>query len=229
MPYCAPLGTVCEHPGSGKNGRTTALSVSTKWWAAGRIGPGMTSGSNRSIIAVPRTGEVAMRISPIPYRGSDRRLGMTGWLCAKSAIAGVGFLLVLVVEARAVQLVTPAEAAYPDDPSRPAPNRSPTAGPQIEVISPSLSGLVSSPFRFRIKFIAHGGATINPDSITITYKKIPAVDITQRIKSYIIKSGVEVDISDAELPAGTHPFLIDVKDSRERWAAPMFFKIGVEK
>jgi hypothetical protein len=168
-----------------------------------------------------------MRISPIPYRGSGRRLGMK--LGAKAAIAGVGFLLVLVAEARAVQLVTPEEAAYPDDPSGPIRSRSPTAGPQIEVISPALSGLVSSPFRFRVKFIAHGGATINPDSITITYKKIPAIDITQRIKSYIIKNGVEVDISDAQLPAGTHPFLIAVEDSRGHWAAPMFFKIGVAK
>jgi len=165
-----------------------------------------------------------MRISPIPYRGSD---GIKRWLGAKAAIACLGFLLALVADARAVELVTAQEAAYPDDPSGPIRSRSPSAGPQIEVTSPALSGLVTSPFRFRVKFIAHGGATINPDSITITYRKVPAIDITQRIKSYVIKDGV--DVSDAQLPAGTHPFVIDVKDSRGHWAQPMFFKIGVEK
>jgi hypothetical protein len=128
--------------------------------------------------------------------------------------------------AKAVQLVTEQEAAYPDDPYG-ATRGSPTAGPQIEVVSPSLAGLIKSPFDLKIKFKAHGGAEIDRDSVAITYRKVPAIDLTQRIGPYIRADGI--DMKDAELPAGTHGFRIDVKDSRGRWAAPFFFRIGVAK
>jgi hypothetical protein len=131
-----------------------------------------------------------------------------------------------VVPADAVQLVTEQEAGYPDDPYG-IERGGPTPGPEVEVVSPALSGLVKSPFYLKIKFKAHGGAEIDRDSITITYKKVPAVDITQRIRSAIRADGI--DLTDAELPAGIHPFRIDVKDSRGRRAAPVFFKIGVAK
>jgi hypothetical protein len=135
-------------------------------------------------------------------------------------------LLTLVAEAGAVQLVTQEEAAYPDDPYG-AGGRGPIAGPQIEVVLPALLGLISSPFHLKIKFKAHGGATIDTDSIAITYKKIPAIDITERIRAYIVDDAIV--IADAQLPAGTHPFRVDVKDSRGRWAVPAYFRIRVAK
>jgi hypothetical protein len=169
-----------------------------------------------------------MRISHAYKDGSDRKLAMKRCLSAKGAIACASLLLTLVAKAGAVQLVTQEEAAYPDDPyAADSPRGSPTAGPQIEVVSPALSGLISSPFQFKVKFKAHAGATIDADSIAITYKKIPAIDITQRIKAYIVDG--EINIADAQLPAGTHPFRIDVKDTRGRWAVPAYFKIGITK
>ena len=128
--------------------------------------------------------------------------------------------------ADALQLVTEQEAAYPDDPYGQT-RGSPTAGPQIEVVSPSLAGLIKSPFNLKIRFKAHGGAEIDRDSIAIIYRKVPAIDITQRVAPYIRADGI--DMKDAELPAGTHAFRIDVKDTRGRWAAPLFLKIGVAK
>lgn len=152
---------------------------------------------------------------------------MRPWPAAtQRLIACVGLLLTLVAQASAVQLVTEREAAYPDDPYGGDTRGSPTAGPQIELISPALSGLINSPFRLKVEFKAHGGASINTDSIIITYKKIPAIEITQRMQAFISSQGI--DIADAELPAGTHPFRIDVKDSRERWRA-LYFKISVAK
>jgi hypothetical protein len=128
--------------------------------------------------------------------------------------------------AGAVQLVTEQEAAYPDDPYQRS-RGGPTPGPQIEIVSPALSALVKSPFHLKIRFKAHGGAAIDRDSITITYKKLPAIDVTQRINGFIHAD--DVDVIEAELPPGIHPFQIDVKDSRGRWAAPLFFKIGIAK
>jgi hypothetical protein len=147
----------------------------------------------------------------------------------KCFIACASILLLFVfasTTARAIQLVSEEEAARPDDPNA-GERGSPTAGPEIEVVSPKLTGLVNSPFRFRIVFTAHGGASINRDSISISYRKVPASDITQRVETFIRSN--EIDVEGAELPAGTHPFRIDVKDSRGRWAQPLFFKINVAK
>ena len=146
---------------------------------------------------------------------------------SKRVIVCVGLMLTFVAEACAVQLLAEQEAAYPDDPYSGDTRGSPTAGPEIEVVSPKLSGLINSPFHFKVKLRAHGGATIDLDSIAVTYKKLPAIDITQRIKTFIVNDGI--DVADARLPAGTHPFRIDVKDSRGRWGAPLFFKIAVAK
>jgi hypothetical protein len=128
--------------------------------------------------------------------------------------------------ASAVQLVTEQEAGYPDDPYGET-RGSPTAGPEVEVVSPSLAGLIRSPFNLKIRFKAHGGAEIDRDSIAITYRKVPAIDLTQRIAPYIRGDGI--DLNGAELPAGAHGFRIDVRDSRGRWAAPYLFKIRVAK
>jgi hypothetical protein len=136
------------------------------------------------------------------------------------------FLLACVTAGAAFQLVSEQEAAYPDDPYQRR-RGAPTAGPQIEVVSPALSGLVTSPFRLKIRFKAHGGAAVDRDSITITYKKIPAVDVTQRINGFIV--GDDIDIAEAGLPAGTHPFELNVRDSRGRSAAPLFFRVSIAK
>jgi len=138
----------------------------------------------------------------------------------------VGLICTSMNAAGAVQLVTEQEAGYPDDPYGET-RGSPTAGPEVEIVSPSLAGLIKSPFNLKIRFKAHGGAEIDRDSIALTYRKVPAIDITQRIGPYIRADGI--DLNDAELPAGMHAFRIDVRDSRGRWAAPYLFRIRVAK
>jgi hypothetical protein len=163
-----------------------------------------------------------MQLSPAMY--DDRRRGVQSWISdIKPAVACLSVLFACVAPAAAIQLVTEQEAAYPDDPYG-SERGGPTPGPEVEIVSPALSGLIKSPFQLKIKFKAHGGAEIDRDSIAITYKKVPAVDITQRIRSAIRADGI--DLTDAELPAGVHPFRIDLKDSRGRRSAPFFFKIA---
>jgi hypothetical protein len=149
----------------------------------------------------------------------DRSIIMRTMFCA-------GLICSSMNAASAVQLVTEQEAGYPDDPYGET-RGSPTAGPEVEVVSPSLAGLIKSPFNLKIRFKAHGGAQVDRDSIAITYRKVPAIDITQRIGPYIRADGI--DMNDAELPAGAHGFRIDVRDSRGRWAAPFLFKIRAAK
>ena len=128
-------------------------------------------------------------------------------------------------EARAFQLVTDQEATLPDDLSGTV--RGPTRGPDILIRSPSNNdSLVRSPVTLRIRFQAHGGAKIDRDSIVVTYKKLPPVDITQRIIGYIRDDGIGIE--DAELPPGVHRFQITVSDADGRRATE-FLTINVGK
>jgi hypothetical protein len=128
--------------------------------------------------------------------------------------------------ANAIQLVTEEEAALPNEPILEW-RGSPTRRPEIIVVSPAPNaGLVRSPFILRLRFKPYGGAAIDRDSILITYKKIPAIDLTQRVLSFIKSDGV--DIVDASIPPGTHYFRAELKDSAGR-VGRTEFAIRVEK
>jgi hypothetical protein len=114
----------------------------------------------------------------------------------------------------AFQLITEQEASLPDDLALTR-RGGPTRGPEVVFVSPSNSGaLVKSPLNVKIRFRAHGGAAIDRESIVVTYKKLPPVDMTQRLIPYIRQDGIELDA--AEIPPGTHRLRIDVKDADGR-------------
>ena len=131
-------------------------------------------------------------------------------------------LLALAAPAHAVELVTAQEAALPVDTLPPLTLRgSPTRRPSATVVSPAPNaGQVKSPLSLKVKLEAHGGAKIDPDSIVLTYKKTPEINITQRIMPYIGADGIE--IPDAEVPPGTHAFRIQFKDKDGRIGATEF-------
>jgi len=116
--------------------------------------------------------------------------------------------------ANAIQLVTEEEAALPNEPILEW-RGSPTRRPEVILVSPAPNaGLVRSPVILKIKFKPYGGAAIDRDSILITYKKIPNIDLTQRLFSFINSDGI--DIVDASIPPGTHLFRAELKDSAGR-------------
>jgi hypothetical protein len=132
---------------------------------------------------------------------------------AKCAMACSVYFL-FVAAAGAIELITEQEAALPDDLTG-SRRGGPTRGPDIVLVSPSpIAGLVKSPLTLKIRFKPHGGAKIDRDSILITYKKIPAIDMTQRLTQFIRADGIEVQT--AEVPPGAHRIRIDVKDSDGR-------------
>jgi len=113
-------------------------------------------------------------------------------------------------QAQALELITRREAALPS--AGGGHERGISRGPTIVVVSPSpVAGTVRSPFELKIRFVAHGGATIDGDSVLVTYLKEPAVDLTQRLKPFIAPTGI--DVKDAVVPAGTHWLRVDVTDS----------------
>jgi hypothetical protein len=137
----------------------------------------------------------------------------------------IGFLAA-ATPAAAIQLVTEQEAALPPDRLPDMDRRGILRGPSAEIVSPPPNaGLMKSPVTFKIKLQAHGGAKINPDSIVVTYKKTPEIDITQRIMPFITADGI--DVPDAEVPPGTHAFRIELKDNAGHLGAADFsFQVG---
>jgi hypothetical protein len=136
------------------------------------------------------------------------RTAVTTWAVACS----VYFLF--VAAAGAIELIAEQEAALPDDLTG-SRRGGPTRGPDIVLVSPAPNaGLVKSPLTLKIRFRPHGGAKIDRDSILITYKKIPSIDMTQRLTQFIRADGIEVQ--NAEVPPGAHRIRIDVKDGDGR-------------
>ena len=147
--------------------------------------------------------------SKMPFR----RAG--SWALAWGGVFCLAGVLMLATPAGAVQLVTDAEAALPPNnvPRPPAlQGRNLSRLPKIEVLSPSQNaGAVQSPLTLKVRLQAFGGAKIDPDTVVVTYEKTPLINITQRIMPFVNADGI--NIPDAQVPAGTHDFHIEVTDS----------------
>jgi hypothetical protein len=127
-------------------------------------------------------------------------------LLAPGALFGVLFF---AAPAGALQLITESEAALPSDRAH---DRGILRGPTIVIVSPApAAGTIRSPLSLRIRFEAHDGATIDVDTVLLTYMKKPAVDLTQRIRRFIAPTGINVE--DAQVPPGTHTLRVNVSDS----------------
>jgi hypothetical protein len=127
----------------------------------------------------------------------------------RTAIVGL-IALLLAGPASATTLISVQESNLPPDDSR---LRSGIErGPDIIAVYPApRSGAIQSPFDFRVKFQAHGNTQIDLDSLNVVYKRIPAIDLTARVKPFVRPDGIDMPI--AEVPPGTHRILILVKDS----------------
>ena len=110
------------------------------------------------------------------------------------------------------QLISPDEAALPTDDVY---SRGITRGPRIVQVSPPPeSGQLQSPVRLVIRFKGRGGAAIDPETLVVTYKKRPPIDLTRRIEPFITADGI--DIEDAGMPPGHHRIEVSIKDERGR-------------
>ena len=136
--------------------------------------------------------------------------------CVKVLCAALLTAFVLTAQppdARAgVVLITPEEAQLPT-PKGVFAARAVTRGPRIDLSGPDTNE-VRSPLRLQLKFRGIGGATINLDSLRVTYVKMPNVDLTSRVRPYAQPRGIE--IPDAEAPPGEHLVRVEIQDSEGR-------------
>lgn len=139
---------------------------------------------------------------------------------AVAALAGT----LLATPAAAATLITDHEAQLPPDDSqlRSGIERGPDI---IALYPPPKTGMIQSPFTFRVKFEPHGGAQIDLDSLTVIYKRIPAIDLTVRVMPYAHPDGI--NMPNAEVPAGVHRIAIFVKDSAgHQGQADIYFDVA---
>ena len=144
-----------------------------------------------------------------------RRL-LTSGLAIISLLAA---LTPLPTVAANVVLITPEEAKLPPPKIAVAMSaRGVTRDPQIELIQDV--DPTKSPTHFQLKFVAHGGARIDPTSVQMIYLRTPDVDLTQRIKPFVTDGGV--DIPNAVVPPGSHALRVNLKDSDGRIGTSSF-------
>ena len=115
-----------------------------------------------------------------------------------------------------VILITPEEAKLPT-PKDVFASRAITRGPRIDFTD---TDHLNSPFPLQFKFHGFGGATIDLESLRVTYMKSPNVDLTPRVKPYVKPTGIE--IAEAEVPPGEHFLRVEIQDSEGRRTARTF-------
>jgi hypothetical protein len=131
------------------------------------------------------------------------------WLAG--GILALALVRLFKQQSQGLELITAQEARLPDDPR--GRSYAVSLGPSIMVVSPSpAAGFIRSPFTLRIRFQSHGGAQIDLDSFLLTYKKVPPIDLTQRVRSFVTPEEVQID--NVEAPAGQHRIQVNLKDSR---------------
>ena len=135
-------------------------------------------------------------------------IGMALAVVLNSSAAFAGHLLIKDDEAQ----LPPPKFAVADS------RRGVTRSPNVTFVPDGQSA--RSPFHFQVKFTAFGGSTIDPKSLKITYFRTPNVDLTSRVVSFALPSGI--DIPDAEAPAGEHTLRVDIKDSEGRIGTAIF-------
>jgi hypothetical protein len=128
----------------------------------------------------------------------------------RNTIAGVVTCL-LAGPAAATTLIATHEAQLPPDDESQV-RSGIERGPDIVPLYPAANtGSIQSPFRFRVRFQPHGNTRIDLDSVVVTYMRIPAIDLTARLRPFIKTQGI--DMPDAEVPLGAHRIFIFLRDS----------------
>ncbi len=151
-----------------------------------------------------------------------RLIGTSAARASGLAVAAGSVLLAMIASEgwAGTVLVTAEEAKLPPPKGAIAvASRGITRGPRIELADID-KGELHSPLHLQIKLQAFGGATIDLNSLQVTYLKSPNVDLTPRIKPFAKPTGI--DIPDAELPPGEHEVRVDVRDSDGRVSTASF-------
>lgn len=88
----------------------------------------------------------------------------------------------------------------------------PKDAPFIEVVSPKLPGVVTSPTPIELKFRSFASSHVRPESFKALYGSFE-IDITKKLLSVAKVTELGVIVPEALLPKGKHKILLVVEDS----------------
>lgn len=136
---------------------------------------------------------------------------MVCWLHPASSDTGTVF-----------ELVTPDEYALATSKGEsPRPTLStrslPGLGPQIVLERPDqLSAKLSSPLDILLRFSTSDGASIDMQSLRISYGYFLRMDITDRILEHAVMGDSHLEARGAQLPGGKHEIFVEISDEKGR-------------
>jgi len=114
-----------------------------------------------------------------------------------------------------IVLITPEEAKLPNAVNADLSFRAGvTRGPALVLLAPKSDANVQSPIHLELRFQGHGGAEIELNTLRVVYIKNPVVDLTSRLKTFALPTGINV--LEAEVPPGAHAIRAEIKDKDGR-------------
>lgn len=119
----------------------------------------------------------------------------------------------LALPAEPVRLITPEEARLPSVDPGAAQERNLTRGPGIDAVAPPPIG-VSGTFRLAVRFKPRHSVAIDPESVRVTYRRQPEIDLTARLKPFVTAGGIEAPA--VIVPPGKHVIVIEATDKEGR-------------
>lgn len=119
----------------------------------------------------------------------------------------------MAVAAEPVRLITPEEAQLPAADPDDGNGRAVTRGPGIDAVAPPAVG-VSGTFRLAVRFKPRNEVAIDPDSVRVTYRRKPEVDLTARLRPFVTAAGIEAPAVVA--PPGKHVIVVEAQDKSGR-------------
>jgi len=111
-----------------------------------------------------------------------------------------------------LELITAEEAASPELPSSALHIEAALSedGPAVDVLTPKNGKSYKPPVGISIRFIPKEGGDINLSTLKVEYLKFITIDLTQRVRPYATKTGIE--IPETSLPSGTHTIRLTIGD-----------------
>jgi hypothetical protein len=135
------------------------------------------------------------------------------WFCRLGLLAAASFGVPCASAAEPIRLITQEEASLPPATGSGGQTRNLTRGPGIDAVAPPPVA-INGPFRLAVRFKPRNGVTIDPASVRVTYRRLPAVDLTYRIKAFVSADGIEAPA--VIVPPGKHLIEIEATDKEGR-------------
>lgn len=87
--------------------------------------------------------------------------------------------------------------------------------PKIELINPQLGSNINSPTPIEVKFNPKSPASIKPESFKALYGSFQ-IDITKRLLNVAQVTQQGIQVTEANLPKGSHKITMNIEDSEGR-------------